>query len=153
MQYNIKKRGNLEIDTLVLDLNGTLSVNGQIPEGAKERIDKLRELGFKIILFTGDQRGNAEQLCGELGIEFKVAQSSAEKEAEMLKLDTQKCAAIGNARIDIGTFKHARLSILTLQAEGIHTACIQQVDIIVPSILDALDLFINKDSLCGTLRE
>ncbi|MBC8495951.1 HAD family hydrolase [archaeon] len=153
MQYKVSHGETFEINTLVLDLNGTLSVNGWVLEGVKERIDKLNSLGFKIILFTGNQRGTAGKLCGDLGIEYKVAQTCKDKEEEMLKLDTNKCAAIGNARIDIGTFKHAKLSILTLQAEGIHAKAISHVDIIVPSILDALDLFINKDSLCATLRE
>ncbi|MFH1649631.1 MAG: hypothetical protein ABIA93_03710 [Candidatus Woesearchaeota archaeon] len=153
MKYEVPYGKTFEIDTLVLDLNGTLSVNGKIPKGVKERIDKLIALGFKIILFTGNQRGTADKCCNDLRIEYKVAQTSKEKEVEMLKLDVNKCAAIGNARIDIGTFKHAKLSILTLQAEGIHAKAIPYADIIVPSILDALDLFINKDSLCATLRE
>jgi len=153
MEYKVPHGETFVIDTIVLDLNGTLSVNGKIPEGVKERIDKLTELNFKIILFTGNQRGTADNLCNRLGIEYKVTHTGKEKETEMLKLDTKKCAAIGNARIDIGTFKHAKLSILTLQSEGIHAKSIPYVDIIAPSILDALDLLINKDSLCATLRE
>jgi len=153
MKYEISQGKVLEIDTVVLDLNGTLSVNGKVPSGAKERLDKLVALGFRIILFTGDQRGTAEELCNDLGIEYTVTKTGEEKEKEMLKLDVEKCVAIGNARIDIGTFKHARLSILTLQAEGIHASAIKHADIIVPSILDALDLLMNKDSLCATLKE
>ncbi len=153
MMYEIPNAEPIELNTVVLDLNGTLSVNGVVPEGAKERLQRLRDLGFKIILFTGNQRGNADQLCGELGIEFVVAKTAAEKEEQMLKLEIAKCVAIGNARIDIGTFKHAKLSILTLQAEGIHTGALEHADIIVPSINDALDLLLNKDSLCATMRE
>ena len=153
MKYEVPHGIAYEIETIVLDLNGTLSVHGKILEGVKQRISKLNELGFKIILFTGNQRGTADQLCDELGIEFKVTQTGKQKEEEMLKLDINKCAAIGNARIDIGTFKHAKLSILTLQAEGIHTKTLNHADIVVPSIIDALDLFLNKDSLCATLRE
>jgi len=153
MIYKVPHGETLEINTIVLDLNGTLSINGIIPPGVKERIQRLRDDGFKIILFTGNQRENADKLCGSLDIEYKVTPTGTEKESEMLKLDTTKCAAIGNARIDIGTFKHAKLSILTLQAEGIHTKTLDYVDIIVPSIIDALDLFLNKDSLCSTLKK
>ena len=153
MIYKLQHGETLEINTIVLDLNGTLSIDGIIPEGVKERVQKLKELGFKIILFTGNQRGTADKLCGDLGIKFKVTPTGAEKESEMLKLDTSKCVAIGNARIDIGTFKHAKLSILTLQAEGIHVKTLEHIDIIVPSILDALDLFLNKDTLPSTLKK
>ena len=153
MKYEVPHGSTFEINTIVLDLNGTLSINGNIPGPVKQRIDRLNDLGFQIILFTGNQRGTANKLCSELGIEFKITQTGKEKEREMLKLDVERCAAIGNARIDIGTFKHARISILTLQSEGIHAKTLNHVDIVVPSIVDALDLFLNKDSLCATLRE
>ncbi len=153
MRYNVPQGEEFEINTIILDLNGTLSVNGKIPAGAKERIRKLQRLGFRVILFSGDQRGTAGKICSNLGIELRLTPTGREKEREMLKLDFKKCASIGNARIDLGTFKHAKLSIITLQAEGIHARAIEHADIIVPSINDALDLFLNPDSLCATLRE
>lgn len=152
MRYVTPEIGSLEINTIVLDLNGTLAVKGKIVNGAKERIQNLKKLGFKIILFSGDQRGNIKDICDDLDVEFKKASSQAEKEQFSLELNCEKTAAIGNARIDIGTFKNAKLSIATLQAEGIHTDILDYVDIIVPSINDALDLFIDSDSLIATLR-
>jgi soluble P-type ATPase len=150
MKYEIKGLG--EIDTIVVDLNGTLAVKGKIVSGAKERLASLKKKGFKIILFTGDQRDNASELCSDLGIEFKKAVSAEEKERFFLELNTGRTAAIGNARIDIGKFKHAKLSIATLQAEGIHTGILRYVDIIVPSINDAFDLFLDLNSLEATLK-
>jgi len=152
MKYSIPEVGDIEINTIVLDLNVTLAVKGKIVEGVLSRLKKLKEKGIDVILFTGDQRGNAENVCNELGIDFKKAGSEKEKEKFFLELDTEKTAAIGNARIDIGKFKHAKLSIATLQAEGIHTGILQHVDIIVPNINDALDLFIDSDSLEATMR-
>lgn len=152
MKYNIPEVGFIEINTIVLDLNGTLAVKGKIVEGVRSRIAKLKDMGINIVLFTGDQRGNAENLCNELGIDLKKAVSEKEKEQFFLELDIEKAAAIGNARIDIGKFEHAKLSIATLQAEGIHTGILQHVDIIVPSINDALDLFIDSNSLEATMR-
>ena len=81
-----------------------------------------------------------------------LGSTSAEKSAQMQQFDKNKTAAIGNARIDIGTFENAVLSIATLQAEGIHTGILKHVDIIVPSIDDALQLFLDQKSLEGTLR-
>ena len=42
MIYNIPGQGELEIKTIILDLNGTLSVGGIVPDGVKERIDEQR---------------------------------------------------------------------------------------------------------------
>ena len=63
----------------------------------------------------------------------------------------EKTVAIGNARIDIGMFQNAALSIATIQSEWIHTAILEHVDIIIPNIEDALDLFIDWDSLRATM--
>ncbi|MBS3168274.1 HAD hydrolase family protein [Candidatus Woesearchaeota archaeon] len=152
MQFNLQKEV-LNIDTLVLDLNGTLTTNGKLLKGTKEKINKLKKLDYNIILFTGNQRKNGNEICSLLGIKCIIAETSKDKEKEMKKLNIKTCASIGNARIDIPTFKYSRLAIATLQSEGIHKDIIKYVDIIVPSINDALDLFINKDSLIATLKE
>lgn len=109
-------------------------------------------MGFKLYLFTGDQRGTASQQAAELGIELMFAKTTAEKAACAKKCNFETTVAIGNARIDIGTFENAKIKIATLQKEGIHAAIIKHVDIIIPSINDALDLLINPDSFNATMR-
>ena len=153
MKYNVPEVGEIEIKTIILDLNGTLSVNGKIPDGVKERFEKLNNLGIKVVLFTGDQRGTATDLCKEYGISFVRCKSGSEKEAAMKDYDTETTAAVGNARIDNGTFKHAKVSIATLQSEGIHADILNNVDVIVPSINDALDFFIDSDTFSATMRK
>lgn len=153
MIFNVGNVGKIELNTIVLDLNGTLSVNGKVVKGAKKRLLKLEKLGYKIILFTGDQRGTAKSICDKLNIEYKITKTAKDKGKEMAKLDLKTCVAIGNARIDIETLKMAKISILTLQSEGIHTETIKYADIIVPNINDALGLLINNDSFCATMKK
>jgi len=153
MKYKISEVGEIEIKNIVLDLNGTLSVKGKITKKAEDKIKELNEKGFNIILFTGDQRGTAEQLCGKLGINFMKCKSSDEKAKAMKNFKKDETASIGNARIDIGTFENSRISIATLQSEGIHTEILKYVDIIVPSIEDAFDLFLDKNNLGATMRK
>ncbi|EKE06171.1 MAG: hypothetical protein ACD_19C00066G0001 [uncultured bacterium] len=153
MKYNPVGVGEIELDTIILDLNGTLSVNGALVVGVKEQLAKLKKMGYVIYLFTGDQRGNATVLAREIGLEVQKATTAEEKEILTSKLDTNKTVAIGNARIDIGTFKKTKLRIATLQAEGIHTDILNFVDIIVPSIVDALNLLINPDIFNATMRK
>lgn len=152
MKYNVPDVGEIEIKTIVLDLNGTLSVIGIIPDGVKEKLLKLKEMGIKVVLFTGDQRGTAASLCKEYGIDLVRTKNGVEKEEEMSKYDSETTAAIGNARIDIGTFKLAKVSVATLQAEGIHANILKYVDVVVPSINAALDLFIDTDTFAATMR-
>ncbi len=152
MKYNIPEIWEIEIDTIVLDLNGTLSVKWQIIEWVRERIDKLKELWMHILLLTWDQRWTAKNLCSELWIDFKKATTAEMKGECMQRLNCDTTVSIWNARIDIETFKMAKLSIATLQGEWIHTEIILNVDIIVTSINDALDILIDGDSLCATMR-
>lgn len=142
-----------EINTIILDLNGTLSVKGKVPKGVLPRIKKLKKLNYKLILFTGDQRGTAKAICKKLNIDYKITKTSKDKEREIKKLKPSTCAAIGNARIDISTFKLSKIAIATLQAEGIHTKVLKHIDLLVPTITEALDLFIDLDSMIATLKQ
>jgi soluble P-type ATPase len=153
MWISLPQDKRINIETIVLDLNGTLAVYGQISDTTQELIQTLKSLGYQIVLVSGDIRGNGQEWASRLGIQFISAQNSDEKWAAMQHFKKEHTAAIGNARIDIGTFKHAALSIATLQDEGIHAGILSYVDIIVPSIDAALNLFIQTQSLEATLRE
>ncbi len=153
MKFQIPGVGELEIKTIILDLNGTLSVGGQLVEGVHERINKLKELGYRIIFFTGNTRNDADDLAAELGIDWTLAKNAAEKAANAQNYDPETAASIGNGRIDLELMKTVKLGIVTLQAEGVHVDTLQVCDIIIPTINDALDLFIDESRLIATLRK
>ena len=152
MKYNPVGVGEINLDTVILDLNGTLAVDGKLVEGVIPRINKLKELGFKLYLFTGDQRGTASTQAKELGIELMYATNTAEKAECAKKCNFETTVAIGNARIDIGTFENAKIKIATLQKEGIHAGILNHVDIIIPTINDALDMLIDPNTFNATMR-
>lgn len=152
MEYILNSGEKLILNKIVIDLNGTLTIKGKIIKGVKEKIRRLKKEGFEIFILTGDARGNSKKIAKELGVNCLIATNSKEKAKIMKTLNPKECVAIGNARIDIGMFKNAKIRILTLQAEGIHTKVIPYVDIIIPSILDALDLFIDKNSFLATMK-
>jgi soluble P-type ATPase len=142
----------INIENIILDLNGTLAVEGQIADTTKALIIQLKALSYRLVLISGDIRGNAADVAKELGLDLFLGTSSPEKALQMQQFDSEKTAAIGNARIDIGTFQNAKISIGTLQGEGIHVGILKYIDILVPSIDAALKLFINTKSLEATLR-
>lgn len=153
MTFDIPGLDKLTIKTIILDLNGTLSVGGHVPEGVKPRLEKLKELGFQILFFTGNTRNDADDLAKELGIDWKLAKSAEDKRSLALELEPDTCASIGNGRIDLELMKTVKLSIVTLQAEGVHIETLQASDIVIPTIHDALDLFIDSQRLVATLRK
>lgn len=151
MIHTIPGHGELEIKTIILDLNGTLSVGGVIPEGVSERLQTLKQ-HYKVVFFTGNTRNDADELAATLGIEWRLAKTADDKRKLALELDPQTCATIGNGLIDLELFKTVRLSIATLQAEGVHVQTLLHADIVIPTINDALDLFIDEQRLIATLR-
>lgn len=153
MVYKIPGVGDIELKTLILDLNGTLTVKGKIPEGVKERLARLKELGYRILFFTGNTRNNAGEISSELGIEWILAEDGIAKRNEALKLDPNICVSIGNGLIDLELMKVVKLRIVTLQAEGVHVQTLLNSDIVILSILDALDLLIDPATLVATLRK
>jgi soluble P-type ATPase len=142
----------LIINSLILDLNGTLAVDGKIVEGVAERLQVLRDRTLKLFLFTGDTHGNAGKIANDLGLEVRVTKNAYEKAKEAMTLDPATCATIGNGKIDEKLFQTVRLRIATLQAEGVHIQTLLASDIVVPNINDALDLFIHEKRLIATLR-
>jgi len=152
MIYNIPGQGELELKTIILDLNGTISVAGNVVEGVKERIGQLKTAGFSLVLFTGNTRNDADQLSDDLGIEWKLAKSDEDKRDLALGLEPDRCVSIGNGLIDLELMKVVKLSIVTLQAEGVHVQTLLNSDVVVSSINDALDLLIDPQRLIATLR-
>lgn len=152
MKYNIPGMNELEIKTIILDLNGTLSVGGVVPDGVKERLGKLKDMGFNVLFFTGNTRNDADDLAADLGVDWKLAKNAGDKRDLALELEPDTCASIGNGLIDLELMKVVKLSIVTLQAEGVHVQTLVNSDVIIPTINDALDLFIDEQRLIATLR-
>jgi soluble P-type ATPase len=153
MIYNISGQQQLEIKTIILDLNGTLSVGGVVPVGVRQRLDHLKRLGLRILFFSGDTRGDANELAAQLGIEWKLAKTAEDKRNLALNLDPDTCVSIGNGRIDLELTKVVKLGIVTLQSEGVHVQTLLASDVVVPTINDALDLLIDEKRLISTLRK
>lgn len=153
MHFNIPGHEEpMEIHTLILDLNGTLTIDGKVIAGVQERLNALREQ-LRLVLFTGDTQGNAGKIAQELGLEVRVKTGAEAKAAEARLLQQDHCATIGNGRIDLELFRAVRLRICVHQAEGVHPLTLLDSDIVIPSINDALDLFLHPRRLIATLRK
>lgn len=152
MNYYTAEHGNININTILIDLNGTLSIENQISEETKELVNRLKNLEMNLVILTGDQRGTAAKLAGELGVEFIKCASSEEKAEAAKKYNRENTASIGNTRIDIGMFENSIISIATLQKEGIHAEILKHVDIVTTSIEDALGLFLDQDSFTSAMK-
>jgi soluble P-type ATPase len=152
---NIPNRGNMEIENVVLDLNGTIATDGKIPSEVKEKINSLSDR-VKLYILTADTQGTASEESSNVGVELlKVSEKdSTEVKLRVLEsLDPTKTVAIGNGNNDRLILKEAALGIAVLGDEGLSVSAMKNADIVVKNISDALDLFLKPKRLLATLRE
>ena len=145
--------GSLELENVILDLNGTVTEFGDFIPGVLDYLKALTAEGFTIYILSGDTRGTLRQTFEHSpGIEAVVTKTAQEKRAFVESIGPQHTVCVGNGNIDVEMFKVARLSICTIQAEGATTRAMLQADIIVTHIKDAFEILLDPKSLIATLR-
>jgi P-type E1-E2 ATPase len=153
IEIEIPGRGRLEIAHLLLDLNGTLAVDGRVPAEVRERVRELAGR-LQVHLLTADTFGTARELDG-LGIRVRVLEAGDQIEAKaraVRECGPERTAAIGNGMNDEAMLREAALGIAVVGAEGAARQAILAADVVVTSAADALDLLRLPRRLTATLR-
>jgi soluble P-type ATPase len=151
IKIDIPNRGTIELQHAVLDVNGTLAVDGIArPEVA----DRLKILGehLSIHLLTAGTHGNVDELERMLGYPVHTIHRGDEKMRYVQQLGPANVVAIGNGANDTSMLRLAALGIAVLAAEGVAMRTLQSADILVKSPIDALDLLLKPKRLIATLR-
>jgi soluble P-type ATPase len=155
IQIDIPGWGNMEIENIVLDLNGTIATDGKIPITIKEKIKSLSE-EVSVYVLTADTQGTANEEIWDLNVQLV---KTSEEDSKIRKfeffstLTPEKTVAIGNGNNDQLILKEAALGIAVLGEEGMSVSALKDADIVVKDISNALDLFLKPKRLIATLRE
>lgn len=154
MRIEIPGYKTLELKYLVLDYNGTIAVDGSITAEVKDRLERLSD-ELEIYVLTADTHGTAKKMCEGLPLKimtFPSEDAMYEKQRILRELGKESCVAVGNGRNDILMCQEAELSIAIVGQEGSCSKLIQETDICVTSIIDALDLLLLPKRCIATLR-
>lgn len=153
LTIKIPGREELTLSHLVLDYNGTIAQDGFLIDGIAPRLKALcRDL--QICVITADTHGTAAARCQGLPLKvltFPTTRVGEIKAAQVAAL-SGGVVTIGNGFNDMGMSEKADLSICVIGAEGCCGALLSRCDVVVTSILDALDLLLKPDRLRATLR-
>jgi P-type E1-E2 ATPase len=155
IEVNIPGRGILTIEHLVLDVNGTLAVDGILMEGVAKKITTLRDR-LSVHLLTADTHGGQAGIDRLLNLQAVHIQHGAEaqqKAAYVLQLGAEHVAAIGQGANDSLMLKTAALGICVLSVEGLAVETLNFAQLLMPDILSALDLFDKPLRLIASLRK
>ena len=153
IEYIIPGRENLIIENVCLDYNGTIAYEGELIDGVKQKIIELKN-HVNVYILTADTYGTVEKQCEGLGVtvrKFDRAEAALCKE-EIIKSLGKNTAAIGNGFNDIQMFDNAVLSIAVIEKEGLYAKLINHADIVSTSIIDAIDIILNKNKMKAVLR-
>jgi P-type E1-E2 ATPase len=147
--------GDLDIEYLVVDYNGTCAFDGKLKEGVKELLDKISRY-IKVFVITADTYGNVDNEATTIGYSIiKVGKEGGGKEKGRIikELGPEKVLAIGNGANDAVMLREAALGIGVIGEEGCASSLIKEADLIVKSINDALGIVLHPERLVATLRD
>ena len=154
ISVDIPGRGLYEFKNLVLDMNGTIAVDGIISDEMLDRIKLLSEK-LNVYLITADTHGRLESQKEKIAAKIERVSPPGEvfQKADFIdSLGALSCIAIGNGSNDVEMLKKARLAIAVIDTEGCAADALQAADIVVNNSRDALDLLINTNRIVATIR-
>ena len=144
----------LELAHLVLDVNGTIALDGMLIAGVDDRLVGLQRQ-VTVHLVSADTQGRLDAIAAEVGLQARrlTLGLEAEQKAQFVQeLGPAQVVAIGNGANDVAMLRAAALGIAVLGPEGMAAAALTAADVVAASIHDALDLLTQPRRLIATLR-
>lgn len=154
IELNIPGRGILKLEHLVTDVNGTLAVDGQLPEGLPRALRSLRDR-LTIHLLTADTHGRQDRIDQQLGltaVRIRPGNESEQKASFLQQLGAEHVVAIGQGANDAAMLKAAALGICVLSREGTAVQTLLAADLLAPDIFAALELLEKPLRIVASLR-
>jgi P-type E1-E2 ATPase len=146
--------GDYNLEHLVMDVNGTLAIDGQLMPGVAEKISSLRD-HLTIHLLTADTHGRQSIIDRQLDLtatRITPGSESLQKADYVRRLGSESVVAIGQGANDAEMLAAARLGICVISLEGVAKETLLACDLIAPAILSALELLEKPMRIVASLR-
>ena len=145
------------LSNLILDLNGTLTLDNRFIDGVLPRLQKLSKI-LNVYLLTADTNQTADELAKSIdhNIQIKKLESGRgdiQKLHFLEEIGRERTAAIGNGCNDSLMLKEAALGICVIGPEGAAVEALMASKVVFLNICDALDIFIKRNRMIATLRK
>ena len=145
----------LDLQGVLCDMNGTLTLDGQLSREVAESLQKVSVI-MKVYIMTADTFGTAYKMFSSLPVELvgipTATPGAVAKRDFLKKLGPETHAAIGNGYNDHLMLQESTLGICILGSEGAHTLSLAAADLIVTNPIDALNLLLKPQRLIAGLR-
>jgi len=154
IELNIPGKGTLQLEHLVCDVSGTLTVDGQLPEGLPRAIRNLRDR-LSVHLITADTHGRQIQIDQQLGLQavrLKPGDEAQQKAEYVRQLGAERVVALGQGSNDAAMLQVAGLGICVLSKEATAVEALLAADLLSPDIFAALELLEKPLRIVASLR-
>ena len=155
LKFDIPGRKTLELQGVLCDMNGTLTLDGQLSREVAESLQRVAAT-MKVYIMTADTFGTARKMFASLPVELigmpTDTPGAIAKRDFLKKLGAVTHAAIGNGYNDHLMLQEAALGICVLGSEGAHSLTMATADLVVTNPIDALTLLLKPQRLIAGLR-
>jgi P-type E1-E2 ATPase len=155
IELKIPGWGILQLEHLVTDVNGTLAVDGILPDGLPRALNNLRDR-LNIHLLTADTHGRQDRIDFQLGlkaIRIQPGDEAHQKADYINRLGAERVVAIGQGANDAEMLNAAGLGICVLSVEGTALATMLAADLVMPDIFAALESLEKPLRIVASLRK
>jgi soluble P-type ATPase len=154
ISIDIPGAGHLEIEHFVTDFSGTLSEDGVLIRGVREKLNELAKR-LHVHVLTSDTFGSARKELEGIDCTAHILEGedhTVQKERYIAALGAERVVALGNGNNDARMLKAAGLGIVVCLGEGCSVESFQAARIFVRSPVDAVELLLYPKRLIATLR-
>jgi soluble P-type ATPase len=154
LKIDIPGFGTVKLKYLVTDFTGTLSFDGKLLPGVKERLQKIAD-EMNIHVLTADTFGMVRNEMMGINCDIHILKGEnhdLQKERYVKNLDAESVVAFGNGNNDRKMLRAARIGIAVTEGEGCAGDAFRAADIHVTSAQAGLDLLLNPKRVKATLR-
>jgi len=155
IELNIPGRGVLQLEHMVCDVNGTLALDGKLPDGLARALYSLRDR-LTIHLITADTSGRQALIDQQLNLQavrIQPEDEASQKARFLQQIGAARSIAIGQGANDAAMLKEAALGICVLSREGAAIQTLLAADLVVPDIFSALELLEKPLRIVASLRQ
>jgi len=155
IELTIPGHGQLRLQHLVTDVNGTLALDGNLIDGLAKRIAAVRDR-LTVHLLTADTHTRQAVIDQQLNLKatrLRAGSEQAQKREFVENLGAHTVVAIGQGANDASMLKTAALGICVMSEEGAATETLMAARIVVPSIFVAFDLLDKPLRIVASLRQ
>lgn len=116
MKVEIPNYGEVQIDSVIFDLNGTLGESGRVDEEVKHLLERLADK-YTVVVISSDTFGTLEEELG--GLPVRIARASNASEKVEIARGYAPYAAVGNGNNDVAMLEERSLLSASLGRKGL----------------------------------